>query len=192
MMIFHSSPKLRLAGRVVFLAGVLSISACTPKYDWREVRGTEAPFTVMMPSKPSVHARSVNLDGLDVTMTMTAAEVDGTVFAVGTAELPDATKAQQALVAMKIAMVKNINGEIKKEKTSATAQATGSTTMQTTSVDVEAVGLPAAGGSGPQRLLVARFTARDRTVYQAIVVGKEKSVSRDAVETFFSSFKVGQ
>lgn len=161
----------------------LLLAACSPKFDWREVRGNDVPFVVTMPAKPATHAREVNLDGTQVLMTMTAAEIDGVTFAVGTAELPDATQAQKALAAMKTALIRNINGTLRHETSSGTAE-------QPAMMEIEAIGLPAANRDGEPYLLLARFIAKDKRVYQLLVVGKEKSVVRDAADTFFMSFKL--
>jgi len=155
---------------VVACAAVLA--ACSPKFDWREVRGTSAPFVVLLPAKPATHTRSVNLDGISVDMTMTAADAGGVTFAVGTAELPDAAQAQHALTAMKTALVRNIGGTVRKE----TAPAAGT-------LEVEAAGTDS-------RLLLARFIARDKRIYQVIAVGKESALPPEAAETFFTSFKL--
>ena len=155
---------------VVACAAVLA--ACSPKFDWREVRGTSAPFVVLLPAKPATHTRSVNLDGISVDMTMTAADAGGVTFAVGTAELPDAAQAQHALTAMKTALVRNIGGTVRKE----TAPAAGT-------LEVEAAGTDS-------RLLLARFIARDKRIYQVIAVGKESALPPEAADTFFTSFKL--
>jgi hypothetical protein len=152
------------------IAATALLLACSPKYDWREVRGNGAPFMISLPAKPASHARMIDLDGIKVTMTMTAAEVDGVSFAVGTAELPDPLQAQKALVAMKTALVRNIGGTVKQEKSSSPAM-----------IEIEA--------AGSSRLLLGRFIARDNRVYQLLVVGDERKVSREEAETFFTSFK---
>jgi hypothetical protein len=175
MSIFHSWRSLAAACG----AGLL-LAACTPHYDWREVHGSNAPFTVLLPAKPATLARPVNLNGVQVSMTMTATEVGEVAFAVGSAELADAAAASAALEAMKTAMVNNIGGTIRQEKTSASS---GGRT-----IDLEAGGAPSARNGTP--LLVARFVMREQRVYQAIVLGPEKSIPREAIDTFFTSFKV--
>ncbi|AMO98462.1 putative transmembrane protein [Collimonas arenae] len=92
--------------RSLLLCAVLLLGACSPKFNWREVRGKDASYSVLLPAKPATFARQIDLDGTQVTMTMTAAKVDDMVFAVGSATLPDAAKAQAALGAMKTALVK--------------------------------------------------------------------------------------
>jgi PleD family two-component response regulator len=162
-----------------------ALSACTPTYDWREVHGTSAPFSVLLPAKPATFSRMINLDGQQVMMTMTAAEVDGVTYAVGTASLPDSEKARVALSSMKMALVKNINGTIKLEKSSEDK------TAATASIEIDALGLShTKSGDQPMRL-IARFVARDKQVYQILIVGPEKTVPREAIDTFFTSFRLG-
>ncbi|RJG04816.1 hypothetical protein D3870_01175 [Noviherbaspirillum cavernae] len=160
------------------IAAALALSACSPTLNWRQVQGSNAPYSVLMPAKPASFSRPVNLDGLQVTMTMTAAEVDDVSYAVGSAELADASQAPHALNAMKTAMVNNIKGTIRKEKVGGVATAPNA-------IDIEA-----ASADNPPTVLFARFTTKGKWVYQAIILGPEKSVTPEAVDTFFSSFKV--
>jgi len=165
---------------VVFLA----LSACTPKYDWREVRGTDASFSVMLPAKPASFSRLINLDGQQVIMTMTAAEVDGVTYAVGTATLPDSEKARIALSSMKSGLIKNIAGTIKFEKSSENKS------VGTTSIEIDAFGSSSINNNVQSMRLIANFVAKDKHVYQVVIVGPEKAVTRDAIDTFFPSFKL--
>jgi uncharacterized protein involved in outer membrane biogenesis len=160
------------------------VSACTPTYDWREVHGTDAPFSILMPAKPATFSRMVNLNGQHVMMTMTAAEVDKVTFAVGTAALPDAEKARIALTSMKSGLVKNISGTIKRE-TASENKAAG-----TTSIEIDAVGPPSPTSSGEPVRLVVHFVAKGKLVYQVLMVGREKALTHDAMDTFFASFKL--
>jgi hypothetical protein len=170
--------------KILLATSLIGISACSPTYDWREVRGPDAPFVVLLPAKPTTHTRDINLDGTQLPMTMTAAQVDGITFAVGSATLPDHAVPQAALTAMKTAMVRNIGGTIKREKA---ISIPGSTSP---SIEVEAVG--ASGGKTAEQpiLLLARFAEKDRRIYQAVVVGPEKAVARDQADTFFTSLKL--
>lgn len=157
----------------------IMLLACSPKFDWREVRGSAAPYLVTLPGKPATHARDINLNGLPVTMTMTGAQVDDVTFAVGSVELPDQAQSAHALAAMRTALVRNIDGTVIEEKTSAKGNGPAV-------IEIEASG-PMQDG---KRLLLARFVAKDRHVYQVIVVGNESDVSREAAETFFQSFEL--
>lgn len=158
------------------------LSGCNPTYNWREVRGADAPFRIMLPGKPASASRPVNLDGKQVTMSMTAVEVNGATFAVGSAELSDAAQARGALVAMRNAMVNNIGGTVRQEKRSGPADAPDE-------IAVEAVGKPAPASRSQARVMYARFIARDKRVYQVVAVGPEDANSREAVDTFLASFR---
>lgn len=155
-----------------------ALTACSPQYDWRDYRSNDAPYAVLFPGKPASQTRSVKLGDLDVNMTMTAAEVDGVVFAVGSAQLADAAQTPAAIEAMKTALVKNIGATV----TKSAASATGAQTV----LDVEAKG----SQNGEPMLLIGRFIAKDKRIYQVIVMGREKNVVLDTVETWFSSFKL--
>jgi hypothetical protein len=152
------------------------LSACNPEYNWRDYSSQAAPYRVMFPGKPDSHTRSVDLDGLKVEMTMTATEVKGAMFAVGSAELPDAGRAPAALAAMKTAMVRNIGANVTGESP---AEAAGGP------IDIEASG----SRNGRPTRLVGHFESRGKRVYQVIVVGEASSMPAEHVKQFMSSFK---
>jgi hypothetical protein len=164
-----------LKSNCAMLLAAGALAACSPKFDWRDFRSTDAPYTIMLPGKAATHTRTVNLDGQEVKMTMSAAEVEGTMFAVGTAELPDAGKAALAVQAMKTAMVRNIGGTITKESTNNGA------------FEVEARG---AAPNGAPIALRGRFLAKDKRIYQVVMLGNQKHFDADTVDTFLSSFKL--
>ncbi len=126
----------------------------------------------MFPDKPDTHARDIDLNGLKVKMTMTAVQIDGAMFAVGTGEAPDATQAQAALLAMKTALVNNIGATVTKE-------------TMTGHIDIEATGMQ----NGKPMLLIGRFVARDKRFYQVIVMGPKADMSPEQTEMFLTSFK---
>ncbi|HEY8024886.1 MAG TPA: hypothetical protein VIF60_10000 [Burkholderiaceae bacterium] len=159
---------------VAIALGALSLGACDPKFNWREVKGKNPPFTVLLPAKPASMTRPINLNGQKVDMTMTAAEVDGVSFAVGAVQFADPVQAHDAVRLMQTAMIKNING---------TAKPLGGSND---GGDIEASGAPAAGG--PKFLLIGHFAAVGNGAYQVIVLGPEKEVSREQAATFLTSF----
>jgi hypothetical protein len=160
------------------------LCACNPEYNWRDYSSQAAPYRVMFPGKPDSHTRSVDLDGLEVEMTMTATEVNGVMFAVGSAEVPDPARAQAALAAMKTAMVRNIGATITRESQAAAATG-GSAPAQRAAIDIEASG----SRNGTPTRLVGHFEARGTRVYQVIVVGQAASMPAEQVKQFMSSFK---
>ncbi len=176
----------QLPAILVPLVAAVALAACSPKYNWRDYSSADAPFRVMFPDKPSVHTRSVDVGGIKVDMTMTAAEIDGATFAVGSAAAPDADKAEAAVAAMKAVLVRNIGATITSEKAGKASSAAGSATSRSTSIDIDAKGVQ----KGQPMRLVGHFESRDKRFYQVIVMGPAKAVQQDQVDMFMSSFKL--
>jgi hypothetical protein len=147
------------------------LAGCSPTYNWRDFSSADGSFRVLFPAKPSTHTRAIDLGGIKVDMTMTAAEVEGTTFAVGTAVAPDAAMAQATLPAMRQALLRNIG-------------ASDSAPPAGEKLDVDAVGK---GKGGPVRL-VGRFVAKGTRVYQVIVVGKPGAMPPEHTAQFLTSF----
>jgi hypothetical protein len=155
-----------------------TLAACSPDYNWRQVQPADATFVALFPAKTSSHTQQVNLDGIRTDMAMTAAEVNGVMFAIGSASLPSAALVQPALAAMKTAMVKNIGGAIASDKAVA-----GPLPLNEVVADGSRNGRPLR--------LTARFGARGQRVYQVVIIGAPQDVPAEAVTTFFDSFKPG-
>ena len=156
----------------------LALAGCSPKYNWRDYASPDAAYRVTFPSKPSTFTRTIDLDGMQVAMTMTAAEVDGATFAVGTAEAPDAARAQAALEAMQVALARNIDATVTTQK----AAASGDRATR----DIEATGR----NHGVPMRLVGHFEARGKRFYQVIALGKTDALPPEQVEQFLTSFKL--
>src|SRR5476649_632821 len=131
--------KISLPLMATTLLATVLVSACSPKFNWRDYRSNDAAYTIQFPDKPAQQTRTVDLDGQQVSLTMAATEIDGTTFAVASGELPDAAHAQLAMLAMKTAMVKNIAGVVSSDKMSPVSSANGAGGQQT-SIDIEAKG----------------------------------------------------
>lgn len=174
--------KNKLTATLVLAAALLA--GCNPTWNWRDYRSPDAPYQVMFPAKPATHTRSVDLDGMKVEMTMTAAEVEGVMFAVGTGVAPDPARAKAAVDAMRTAMLRNINATVQRE--SASAASSGTPESERKSVDVDALG---SGQGGPMKL-AGHFESRGTRFYQVIVLGSEKAVAPEQTEQFIKSFKL--
>jgi hypothetical protein len=170
--------KIRLLPPVLSLVLACALlAACSPKYNWRDYTSPDAPYKIMFPAKPVSATRTIELDGMQVSMTMTAAEVDGATFAVGSAEAPDETRARNALPAMMKALLRNIGSDDGQGKFH--ADSTGKAVAE----------LDATGKSnGVPVRLVGHFEARGKRIYQVIVLGKANAVPPEQVEQFLTSF----
>ena len=165
--------SVRLCGALLALA----LAACSPTLNWREVRGNDAPYVVLLPAKPTSFARPVDLGGIKVDMNMTAAEVDDVNFAVASAKIADPSQRQAALAAMQAAMLRNIGSTQHSEK------------AVTLNGGVPATEVVASGKAGNTALVLhARFVLHGEHVYQAIALGPQGKLSDETADTFLSSF----
>jgi hypothetical protein len=161
--------------RIASLLLACALCACSPKYDWRDYRSSEAPYAVLFPGKPASQTRTIKLDQLEVSMTMSAADIDGVVFAVGSAQLADAAQAPAAVDAMQAAMLNNIGASVTSSKTLANGMR-----------EVDASGTE----KGRAMRLVGRFLAKDKRIYQVVVIGPAGKFEAEPVDTFLTSFKL--
>lgn len=150
------------------------MASCSPTYNWRDHTSQEGAYKVLFPAKPSSFTRAINLNGMPVDLTMTAAEVEGVTFAVGAGTAPDAAAAQAALPAMRQALLRNIGAEASSVEPDQNGRYT-----------VDATGI----GNGQPVRLVGRFQARGARFYQVIVLGKTSAVKPEETEQFLSSFQ---
>jgi hypothetical protein len=178
-----------------FAFAVLLLSACSPRYDWREVRPAEGGWVASFPARVQSAVREIDLGGKRVSMAMHAARVDGVAFAIGIASLPEGSGeiADQAPASLKAAMLRNIQGTILREHV-VTIQRSGKSLAPVPGSEIEADGK---SGGEPVRL-AARFaayrSARGGQVVQIIVLGPSaelsRSVGHEAIETFMSSLRL--
>jgi hypothetical protein len=67
---------------------LMSLSGCTPTFNWREVRFDQAGVTALLPCKPDRAVRVVQLAGLPVTTNMAGCEAGGAMFTAALFEVP--------------------------------------------------------------------------------------------------------
>jgi hypothetical protein len=157
---------------------LLGVSACSPHWNWREIRSDDAPVSILLPAKPTSHAGEIDLNGNKVTMFMTATEVNGVSFAIGSIAIEDTTKHADALMTMQTAMVRNINGEIRTQKP---VKLEGGITAH------EIVASGRIGNASMPVIMAARFASKGKWVVQAVAVGPEKNLPQEVIETFLGS-----
>lgn len=171
-------------------------TACNPTFNWREVRSPEK-FVVLLPARPQTVLRDVKLADATVQMSMTSTGIGATLFAVGSARLPpalsaDAAERQRALGSWRDALVRNVNGRI--VKTTATTlpaalDAAGNPRQVLAAEAIEAVGRNSKGGAVR---LAARLFIVDDQLFQVVALGAEGEIPPDALDTFFTSFRLVQ
>lgn len=194
--LLYTLKRLTLTGCALFTA--ISLSACTPSYNWRESfvidkvasDKTEGPrfAKVLLPGKPATMERSIQLGTITVKMTMMGAKVEDTTFTVAHATLPNADPQAQAaaIAAMRLQMVRNIQGsetatnEVPISIVDDSGRSVGTRTAQV----IQAKG----SVKGQVLFMQAGFVADANRVYQWIALGPK--LDPDQTKTFIQSFRL--
>lgn len=140
--------------------------ACSPTFNWRELRPEGTPLEALMPCKPESASRPVPLLGTPVELHMHSCETGGLTFAIAWAGLADAAPAQEALAAWQAASLAAIRvdpGDAAAWETWS-VQVPGATRTQ----GVKARGSDHLGQ--PLQATMAYFE-KDRKIYQAAIFG---------------------
>ena len=157
-------------------------SACTPTFDWREVRPDGSGVVALFPCKPVSHAREVALAGAPIKMTMAACSAGNAVFAVAFADVGEPGRVAPALAELRNSAARNLG--------ISNAVEARPITIDGMTPNVQAGRVTLAGrrpdGTAVQEELAV--FARGTTVYQATVLGT--AADAGAVETFIAALKV--
>jgi len=160
------------------LACAGGLLACSPTFNWREVR--LEPLRTMLPCKPDEAQRTVRLGAREVRMGMVGCEAGGSLFAVSHVQVPDAGQADVLLTDWQAASLQ---------------------ALQASKV-VEQAAVPGPGRSMPVRVLDASGVAADGTALQARlawwrsggdvfqIAVYAKAVTPEMTETLFSETRL--
>jgi len=163
------------------LASAIGLAACSPTFNWREVRPEGSDAVAMFPCKPERFARPVRLAGVAVEMRLSSCAVDGVVFGLSHAAMDDPSRVRQALQELRDAAARNIGAMAGTPSPFSVAGMTPNELAQRWALQGHA-----ADGK-PVVEQVAVFT-RGLRVYQATIVGP--MIDKEAAETFFSGIRL--
>lgn len=173
-------------------AAMLLAVACSARFEWREVRTAEGAVA-SLPGRAQSVTRELDVAGHKLSMTMWSTGVGPSMFAVGAARLPEALAANEAGRAQAIAyfrdgLVRNIGGTVTATTPAPLALPPGDARKLLASEAVEAVGR--AGPDGRKSRLAARFFIVDDRFFEVVALGAEGEIPPEALETFFTSFRL--
>jgi hypothetical protein len=164
---------------LVALAGLAS--GCAPALDWREVRPADERLGFLLPCKPSMQERQVQLAGQPVALTLHACAAGGQTWGVAAAELGDPARLAAALAELAGAAAANIQGQVTAEQEARVPGATPNPGSRR----LELRGRQPGGRAVVMH--VAVFTHGTR-VYQATALGEQ--VGAEAADTFFGALRI--
>lgn len=160
------------------LLAAASLAACSPTFNWRDVRLDDAPLALLMPCKPDKAQRAVSLAGQPTELNLLSCDAGGVTFAVAVADVKDAALAADALVKWQSATVANIK-----------AQPAPGTALKLSGLASGALVVKATGkrANGQAVSSQAAYFARGSQVFQAVMYADK--IAPDVADTFFSSLK---
>lgn len=162
------------------LLGAGGIAACSPTFNWREVRVQSTPLTAMMPCKPDTGAREMPMAGRKVNLTALSCEAGGATFALLFAEVGETARMGEVLLQWNLASLGNLRGAAARDRP---FRPPGALALPQ-SMQVLATGQRTNGNKVESH---AAYFAHGTHVYQAVIYAT--SLKPEVAETFFSGLK---
>ena len=171
-------------------ASLLALSACSPTFNWRDVRPDNTRLSLLLPCRPSKVQKIVPLGGRPTELSMLGCDAGGATFAVAVADLGDASKVAAVLVQWQNLTLANM----KAPPAGAADGAAPATQVLPLKLAGTAIQPPAvlvkARGQRPDGTAVtgqAAYFAQGSQVFQVVLYADK--VTPEVSESFFSSLK---
>jgi hypothetical protein len=171
-----------LMTRVATASLLLLLAACSPVFNWREVRPDNTALTLLLPCKPDKAQRSVPLGGRPTELAMLGCDAGDATFAVALATLDDAAQAAAVLAGWQTATLANLQA--------AGGGQAGPLALPGADGLPPAVLVRASGRRADGRAVQsqAAYFSKGRQVFQAVIYADR--IDPEVAETFFSSLRL--
>lgn len=163
------------------LASAWVVLACSPAFDWREVRHADAGIVAVFPCRPQHHVRSVTIEQTAVPLHLMACSAAGRTFGISYIDVGAAEAVGPALSALQTAAVSHIKAARVK---STPLKVTGATPLSNSTL----VSVDGTTANGDQIHLHVGMFASGLRAYQATTFAPAPDL--DAIQTFFSGIQV--
>ncbi len=164
---------------VALLLGI-GLAACSPTFNWREVRAETSPLRAMLPCKPDKAARQVPMAGRQVELQVLGCETGGATFALLHAELGQAGRSGEVLTQWQQATLANLRASGSQASPFIPPGALGLPQSQKVSTSGQR-----SDGSAVQSQ--AAYFARGTQVFQAVIYAGE--IRPEWADTFFGGLR---
>jgi hypothetical protein len=104
-----------ITGALLAIAGAAAVTACSPTFNWRDIRVEPSRLKAMLPCKPEHSAREVPMAGRQVSLEVVGCDTAGATFAVLTADIGDPARTAEVLGQWKAATLANMRGAASRE-----------------------------------------------------------------------------
>ncbi len=173
------------------LASLSALSACSPTFNWRDVRPDETALRLLMPCKPDQAEKMVPLGGVPTSLKMLSCDTGGATFAVVVANLGNASSVEQVIAQWQSVTLANMQASPIGSGLSAGSKATQGSALNLAGAArlPPAVLLKAQGRRRDGSPVVghAAFFARGSQIFQVVMYADR--VKPEVSETFFSSLR---
>ena len=153
--------------------------ACSPTFNWREVRLDESRLGLLLPCKPDKAEKVVLLGGRPTTLRLLGCDTGGATFAVAVADLGDAARAADVLAQWQTLTLVNMKASAPQVRP---LNLKGAVLPSPAPVLVKAEGRRADGTAVSGQ---AAYFAQGTQVFQAVVYADK--LAPDVAETYFAS-----
>lgn len=89
---FHQINKAQTALYLIAIVVCIGAAACTPAFNWREVRFDDLPVAALLPCKPDRATRTLPIAGAPRTMVMAGCKAGGAMFTVAVVTVDPASQ----------------------------------------------------------------------------------------------------
>lgn len=164
------------------VAALLSLAACSPTFNWREVRPEGTRLNLLLPCKPDKAQKVVPLGGQATSLSMLGCDAGGATFAVAVADVGDASQAGPVLAQWQNLTLANMKA------------APASRQPIVLKIPGASAGLPVARlqaqgqrADGTAVSGQAAYFAQGSQLFQVVMYAPQ--IAPDVAETFFASLK---
>lgn len=166
-----------------------ALTACSPTFNWRELRLDGTPLQAQLPCKPEQAQRDVPLGGQPTALHMLSCQAGDLTFALAWADVGQPAAVAAALAAWRAASLQSLRTP--EAGVAAPDAATPAWAPSVPGADV-VLGVQVQGLDHRQQPVTARsaYFARGQQVFQAAVYGQR--LDAEAVDTFFSGLRLQQ
>ena len=164
------------------VAALLSLAACSPTFNWREVRPEGTGLSLLLPCKPDKAQKVVPLGGQATSLSMLGCDAGGVTFAVAVADVGDAAQAGPVLAQWQTLTLANM-------KAAPSSQQPLTLKIPGVSPGLPVARLQAQGqrADGTAVSGQAAYFAQGSQLFQVVMYAPR--IAPDVAETFFASLK---
>lgn len=157
------------------------LSACSPTFNWREVRPENTGLSALFPCKPDKAQRSVALGGTLTELTLLGCETGGAMFALSVATLTDVSQVDDVLAGWQNATLANMKATGASQTLPVRLPGAGPQPLATR------VGASGQRADGSALQSQSQYFSKGSQVFQAVIYAGR--IEPETADTFFTNLK---